>query len=93
VIGRVVVIVIFFIFIVVFLPLFLVRLLAKEDICGFVGIFGLAFVAVELLLKARPRIGSPPKSAPSKVSVASRSYRVSTVGIRQKAIISSNEGM
>ena len=40
-----------------------------------------------------PRIGSPPKSAPSNVSVASRSYRVSTAGIRQKAIISSNEGM
>jgi DNA-binding winged helix-turn-helix (wHTH) protein len=71
-------------FIVFFLLLFLVRLLAKEDICGFVGIFRLAFVAVELLLKARPRIGSPPKSAPSNVSVASSSYRVSTLGIRQK---------
>ena len=63
-------IVIFFFFVAVFVFLFgfflvLVGLLAKEHIgprSGLAGIWGLAFVPVELLLEARLRIGSPLKS-------------------------------
>src|ERR1017187_6319708 len=66
VVGRVVIIVIVIFFAVFVFLLFLVWLLAKEDIgssprSGLAGIFGLAFVPFELLLKARLRIGSPLK--------------------------------
>jgi len=58
--------VIFFFPVIILFILFLVGLLPKENVgrClrfGLAGIFGLALVPVELLLKARLRIGSPAK--------------------------------
>ena len=58
------IILIFFLAVVFLFVLFLVGLLPKEHIgprIDLAGIWGLAFVPVELLLKARLRIGSSPK--------------------------------